>query len=185
MTYTAFNSAPQAFSNISFKKIKHLASLPVIDPALISIKCLASRYVEEMEDTFNQITNASSNDGYEVTILICCGGIPGNPEWFREERRDLHSAFNILTMETFDKLHKLIREWWCKTHPVFLFGMDFKDSKEKIEPKAPSEIRYALRVIHSHGDKVKPLMDMVDAIHYTPNHEYYTRHLRNSALSIQ
>jgi hypothetical protein len=120
MTYTAFNSTPQPFSDRGLNKIKHLASLPVVDPALISIKCLASRLIGEMDDAFIAITNAPSNDGSEVTVLTLCGGIPSNPYWWRGERIEIDGAFNQLIGDTFDKLNELIRTWWRKHFRVWI-----------------------------------------------------------------
>jgi hypothetical protein len=164
MHHTPASSFNQVHSGARLNKRSSLDGLPVIDPALISIKCLASRYPEEMEDTFNQITNASSNDGYEVSVIRYYGGIPSNPECSKEERIDLHSAFNILTMHTRDNLHELIREWWYKHYREWPY-LDFRDI-HKIELKAPPEIRYALQVIRLHGDKVTPFKDICDAIEY-------------------
>jgi hypothetical protein len=161
MTYTETYQTWQSFSNISFAKIKHLAALPTIDPALISIERLASRYTKEIENTFNQVINAPSNDGCEVTILREYGGARNCPTFYEEERVEVDAALNILIGDTRDMLEKLIREWWMRSYRVFLFGTDFINSKEKIEPKAPPPIRYALQVLHSHGDKNKLLADMV------------------------
>jgi hypothetical protein len=69
MEYNSVTSLNQVNSSKRhLNKKSDLASLPTIDPALISIGSAASRLIDEMEDTFNQITNADSNDGIEVTV---------------------------------------------------------------------------------------------------------------------
>jgi len=163
MLISSFNSAAQVNSATRLNKKRfNLASLPTIDPHLVSIASLVSRLIPEMDDAFTLISNAATNDGCEVTILRWYGGIPGTPYWCKEERVEIDAAFNILIANTFDRLHDLIREWWYKHFRIFLFGMDFINSPEKIEPNAPIEIKYALQAIRLASVKRKPLEDMLE-----------------------
>jgi hypothetical protein len=123
------------------------AAIPKIDPALISIEAQASRLIDMAEDVLSSIINAPSNDGREVAILTPCGGIPGNPLWWREDRVEIDGAFNILIG---DSQHSLIRNaeaWYRKNlkrclniHDIFLFNGTYP-----IEP--PIEIRLVTRAL--------------------------------------
>jgi hypothetical protein len=141
-------------------------SLPTIDPLLVSINCLSARLIAVIDDVYRDIITAESNDGLEVTILRHYGNIASNPDWYEEDRVEIDGAFNILIGDTFDSLHEAIRTWWYKNQRIFLFGMDFINSHETIEPNAPIEIKHGLQAIEHARVKRKPLTDMVDAIHY-------------------
>jgi hypothetical protein len=146
MFYTSTNSTTQALCSKRLNKKFDLASLPRIDPYLISIARLASRLIDKVEDAFTSIINAPSNDGREVTVL----------HWFRGARNCLD---NILVMDTHDKLEQLIREWWLKHFRIFLFRHEVWNSKEKMEPNAPIEIKDALRAFALTDERREPLRD--------------------------
>jgi hypothetical protein len=137
-------------------------SLPKVDPCLITISRAASRLIDTVEDAFTDIMNASSNDGREVTItqwFICARE---DREHFKGERVEIYAAYNIFVMDANVSLEKLIREWWFKHYRVCLFSSDFDNSKEKIEPQAPVEIKGALRAFAIVRKRRDALIDMLD-----------------------
>jgi hypothetical protein len=161
MTYTAFNSAPQALSNISFNKIKHLASLPAIDPHLISIAALASRFIVEIEDAFTSIVNAPSNDGREVTVAQWFRCARKSPETFDGERVELDGAFNILISDTFNHIIDSIRDWHYKAARKSIGTVDIFYSRFDIE--LPNEIKIAVQALRLTDARREPLRDMLVA----------------------
>jgi hypothetical protein len=168
MVYTPFTSSNQSLSRKRpIKKITRLSpwlnltSLRKTDPYLISIASLASRLIHQVDDAFTSICNAPSNDGSEVTVLQWFPCARDCRERFTGERVEIDGAYNILVMHTYDRLQKLIRTWWYKQFRIFIFGPDFDNGKEKIEPTAPIEIKDALRTLALPNERRKPLIDML------------------------
>jgi hypothetical protein len=120
-----------------------LASLPKIDPHLISIAALASRLIARAEDAFTDIMNASSNDGREVTLTQWFRCAREDPEHFKGERVEIDGAFNILLGDIFDILLDHICDWHLKCTRIHLSTLEIIDGKFKVEP--PIEIREAVQ----------------------------------------
>jgi hypothetical protein len=159
MFYTSTNSTTQALCSKRLNKKFDLASLPRIDPYLISIARLASRLIDKVEDAFTSIINAPSNDGREVTVLRWFRGARNCLELFDGERVEIDGADNILVMDTHDKLEQFIREWWLKHFRICLYRHEVWNSKEKMEPNAPIEIKDALRAFALTDERREPLRD--------------------------
>jgi hypothetical protein len=104
MFYSPVTSFNQVNSGKRLNKKSDLASLPVIHPRLITISRAASRFIDEMEDVFNQISNAASNDGIEVTVPRREGGYWSKPTWYKEAHLGLADAFDTLISSTFNSL---------------------------------------------------------------------------------
>ena len=164
MINTAFNSAEQVNSSARLnKKRLDVTSLPVIDPHLISIKCLASRLIGEVEDLFNQITNASSNDGKEVTIPRREGGYWFKPTWYKEARLSLDAAFDALIRHTLYDIVGSISTWHSNAVGGYLSITSILEYRFGIEP--PSEIKPGVEAIRQVTIKRDLLTHMTLNIH--------------------
>jgi hypothetical protein len=160
MTYAPFYPDFQAKSGKRLNKTQ-VASLPVIDPHLISIASLASRFIVEIEHAFTSIVNAPSNDGREVTVSQWFRGAKNSPELFEGERVEIDGAFNILIGHTFNRLINSVRDWHYKAtrRKSPLGTLDIFDSKFNVDP--PIEIVFAVQVLNLTDVKRQPLIDMM------------------------
>jgi hypothetical protein len=174
MFYTSTNSTTQPFSDKALnKKITgaspvirfNLASLPFIDPHLVSIAALASRLIDEMEDVFNQIANAASNGDKEFTVPRRLGGSYHNRHtWYKEVRLELDEAFDLLIRPAFMNLVRAVSSWYCKiTHATSISSTFILESRFNVEP--PIEIRAAVQALNLASVKRQALTDMVRTIH--------------------
>jgi hypothetical protein len=143
------------------------ASLPSINPTLISISCDTSRLIDEMEDAFNQISTATSNDGLEVTIArregrswrrggwaVC---------WYNAARLGLGTAFDTLIYQSFHSLMGDVLCWYQDATGIRLTISRVLNSEFNIEP--PTEIKIAVQALNLAAIKRKPLTDMALSIH--------------------
>jgi hypothetical protein len=154
------------------KKRLDLASLPKIDPHLISIAALASRLIARAEDAFTSIINAPSNDGREVTLTQWFPGAVNSPDRFNGERVETDGAFNILIGDTFDMLIQTVRQWHWKCAHSNLGTLDIIDSNFKVEP--PIEIRQAVQAFAIVDKRRDALIAML--VHSMRNPEYSAVH---------
>jgi hypothetical protein len=137
----------------------YLASLPKIDPCLVSIAALASRLIDQVEGAFTSIINAPNNDGREVTLTQWFRGACDCPELFEGERVETDAAFNILIGDTFDMLINRISDWHLKLTRIHLDTLDIIDGKFKVEP--PIEIQQATQAFALTRKRRAALTDML------------------------
>jgi hypothetical protein len=137
----------------------YLASLPKIDPRLVSIAALASRLIDQVEGAFTSIINAPSNDGREVALTQWFRGARDCPKFFKGERVETDAAFNILIGDTFNMLINRISDWHLKLTRIHIPTLDIIDGKFKVEP--PIEIQQALRAFALTRERRAALTDML------------------------
>jgi hypothetical protein len=173
MDITSTNSTTQVISSKRIKKKRFdPATLPHIDPHLISIATLASRFIDEIEDAFTTICNAPSNDGREVTVLEWFPCARKSREYFTGERVETDGAFNILLADTFNMLLKRVRDWHVKLTRAHLTTLDIIHGKFKVAP--PIEIQQAVRAFALNDARRDALTDML--YHSMRNPEYSAVH---------
>jgi hypothetical protein len=158
MFYTPASSFNQVKSKRLNKK-SGLASLPTIYPRLISISRAASRLIDEMEDIFNQITNAASNDGLEVTVPRREGRYWSKGGWtdcwYKETRLALADAFDSLVYRSYASLMGDISRWHVDATGFYLTGRSALNGEYKID--APLEIKIAIQALNLVCEKSRSL----------------------------
>jgi hypothetical protein len=162
MFYTPTNSDTQAnFSARLNKRRFNLASLPVINPVLISIASSASRLIDEMEDVFNQIINAPSNDGRQVLVARRSRMWGRNKKiWYKEARFELDAAFDTCIYTAYHDLMGDVMCWYQDATGIRLTMPKVLDSEFDIE--APIEIRQAVQFLNVASLKRALLTDMLE-----------------------
>jgi hypothetical protein len=158
MFYTPAEAFEQAFLRKRPNKTRFdLASLPTIDPYLISIARHTSRFIVEIEEAYTSVIDASSNDGWEVTVTEWFPCARTSPQYFNGERVEIDAAYNIIRGETFDILLDLIRQWHFNRTHVYLSIPDIFDGKFKID--LPIEIQQAVEAFALNDKRREALTD--------------------------
>jgi hypothetical protein len=135
------------------------STLPHIDPYLISIAALASRFIVEIEDAFATVMNASSNDGREVTVIEWFPGARQSPEHFNGERVEIDAAYNIIRGDAFEMLLERADEWYFKRARVHLDLLKIIHGKLKVD--LPIEIQQAVQAFALNHKRRETLTDML------------------------
>lgn len=162
MFYTPASSFKQVNKGKRLYKKSDLASLPLINPVLISIASRASRLIDEMEDVFDQIINADSNDGIEVTVARRLGGYWFKPTWYKEVRLKLDAAFDIVIHRSYWDLMGDVLCWHQDATGIRLCRTRVLNSEFNIDP--PIEINAAIQALNLSDVKRKPLTDMLGQV---------------------